>query len=252
VSYPAPTWTDAVSGSGAAVCAPASGSTFPLGSTTVTCDATDGAGNAATAVAFTVTVVDTTPPNLTVPADLTNVPATSAAGAPVSYSATATDLVSTPTVSCAPASGSTFAIGTTAVLCTATDAAGNGTQKSFTVTVVDQTVPATLTANVTPTTIWPPDGSITNVTVSGQVVDNESGAASISWSVLDEYGTYQPSGAVAVSNGPFSFPVPLLRERRGNDKNGRHYTIRLTAYDRAGNARALATPLVVNVHDQSK
>ena len=43
------------------VCDPMSGSTFPLGSTTVSCTATDAAGNAGTA-SFLVRVVDTTPP----------------------------------------------------------------------------------------------------------------------------------------------------------------------------------------------
>jgi len=54
-----------------------------------------------------------------------------------------------------------------------------------------------------------------------------------------------------VSNGPYSFQLPLLRDRKGSDKDGRHYTIRLTAYDAAGNSLLLANPLVVNVHDQS-
>lgn len=44
-------------------CAPASGSVFPIGATTVTCTATDAAGNSASA-SFTVTVVDTPPPSL--------------------------------------------------------------------------------------------------------------------------------------------------------------------------------------------
>jgi Ca2+-binding RTX toxin-like protein len=45
-------------------CLPASGATFPLGTTTVTCTATDAAGNARTGT-FPVTVRDTTPPTLT-------------------------------------------------------------------------------------------------------------------------------------------------------------------------------------------
>ena len=42
---------------------------------------------------------------------------------------------SAPTVSCSKTSGSTFPIGTTTVTCTATDASGNTSSKSFTVTV---------------------------------------------------------------------------------------------------------------------
>ena len=43
-------------------CVPASGSTFALGTTTVTCNAHDAAGNNATPATFPVTVRDTTPP----------------------------------------------------------------------------------------------------------------------------------------------------------------------------------------------
>jgi hypothetical protein len=44
-------------------------------------------------------------------------------------------------LSCAPASGSLFALGTTAIICTATDPAGNSASASGTVTVVDTTAP---------------------------------------------------------------------------------------------------------------
>jgi choice-of-anchor A domain-containing protein/uncharacterized repeat protein (TIGR01451 family)/uncharacterized repeat protein (TIGR02543 family) len=59
------TATDAVVGSLPVTCSAASGGTFPLGTTTVTCSANDGHGNVATGL-FTITVVDTTPPVLTV------------------------------------------------------------------------------------------------------------------------------------------------------------------------------------------
>ena len=134
VNYVKPSATDTVSGSVAVTCSPASPSTFALGTTTVTCTASDAKGNQAT-VAFTVTVVDTTPPLLTVPSSISKA-ATLAAGTVVTYTATATDIVSGPvTPVCAPASGSTFPIGTTTVSCTATDGRGNSTTKTFTVTV---------------------------------------------------------------------------------------------------------------------
>jgi probable HAF family extracellular repeat protein len=88
-----------------------------------------------------IAVVDSTPPVLVVPANIA-VDATSPSGAVVSYVATATDAVDPhPVVNCVPASGSTFAAGTTAVTCTATDASGNSATASFSVTVfgaVDQ------------------------------------------------------------------------------------------------------------------
>jgi hypothetical protein len=80
-------------------------------------------------------VVDTTPPTLSLPGAF-SVPATSPAGAVVTYNATATDNVDpNPSVSCSAASGATFAIGNTTVSCTATDAAGNMASGSFSVHV---------------------------------------------------------------------------------------------------------------------
>ncbi|HEX9370628.1 MAG TPA: choice-of-anchor Q domain-containing protein [Roseiflexaceae bacterium] len=64
-------------------------------------------------------------PKLSLPGAIT-VNATSPQGAMVSYTATASepdDASATPTLSCSPASGSTFPIGTTTVTCTASDAA---------------------------------------------------------------------------------------------------------------------------------
>ncbi len=88
--------TDNVDGNVAVTFSPASGSTFPLGSTTVNATARDAAGNTARG-SFTVTVQDTTKPALQLPADLT-AEATSASGAVVNFAATATDAVGIPMV----------------------------------------------------------------------------------------------------------------------------------------------------------
>jgi Tol biopolymer transport system component len=83
-----------------------------------------------------VALADRTPPVLTLPAGLVAT-ATSAAGAVVSYVVSATDLVDGVVVPvCAPASGSTFAIGVTTVSCAASDSQGNTANGSFTVQVV--------------------------------------------------------------------------------------------------------------------
>ena len=170
----ASTATDAVDGEFAATCVPAPGTSLPLGINTITCSATDAAGNTGSN-SFTVTVVDTTPPAIEVPAAIT-AEATGPGGAAVSYSVTATDLVDGAVdVTCAPVSGSTFALGGHQVDCTAIDAAGNEGSASFAVTVVDTTAPAitvpgTLTAEATGPAGAPVTYTVTATdTVSGSV-----------------------------------------------------------------------------------
>lgn len=106
---------------------------YPLGVTTITWTATDAAGNTGAATQ-TVTVVDVEDPVLALPAAI-SADAASAAGAVVSYTATATDNSGAVSVSCSPASGAAFPVGTTTVSCSATDATGNTAEGSFTVTV---------------------------------------------------------------------------------------------------------------------
>src|SRR5262245_3199859 len=131
---------DALDGAVATSCTPASGATFPLGSTTVSCRATDAHGNQRSA-SFTVTVADTTAPVITVPANAT-VEATGLTGAVYTYTASAADAVDgAVATTCTPASGATFPFGPTTVTCTAADAHGNQRSASFTVTVADSTAP---------------------------------------------------------------------------------------------------------------
>ena len=136
VSWPVPAAIDVTSGLATGVsCSPASGSIFALGSqSVVSCSATDLAGNIGRA-SFNVTVSDTTRPVLSLPANITT-STTSIGGTAVTYVATANDTVSgVRPVTCSVLSGSNFIVGTTIVDCSATDAAGNKANGSFTVTV---------------------------------------------------------------------------------------------------------------------
>lgn len=88
-------------------------------------------------VVITYHIPDTTPPIVTVPDDMT-VEATELGGAVVVFDVTAEDEIDpSPSVECAPASGSTFTIADspTLVTCTATDESGNAAEASFSVTV---------------------------------------------------------------------------------------------------------------------
>jgi hypothetical protein len=129
---PAPTCTRV--GGLAAPTPVASGATFPLGESTVTCTSTDAAGNIGS-VTFTVLVRDTTAPTLHLPA-LVTAAADASGTALVTFSATADDIVSLALpVSCTPKPGSRFVPGTTIVNCSARDGAGNEAQGNFPVVV---------------------------------------------------------------------------------------------------------------------
>lgn len=117
----------------------ASGSTFALGSTTVTVTAVDNAGNTATST-FTVTVRDTGAPTVACPADIIIVAAPGASSAAVNFTITGGDSVSGVTLTSSVPSGSPFPLGDTTVTATATDAAGNASQPcAFKVTVKSPT-----------------------------------------------------------------------------------------------------------------
>jgi hypothetical protein len=131
---------------------PASGSTFPKGTTTVTVTATDASGNQDVDT-FDVTVNDNEAPAISCPSNITtNVD-------PDSCSAVVTYTTPVGTDNCAGAtttqtaglpSGSAFPVGTTTNTFKVTDASGHETSCSFTVTVVDNQAPAiSCPANIT-------------------------------------------------------------------------------------------------------
>jgi hypothetical protein len=138
VTYVAPVGTDNCSGvTTARTAGLASGSIFPVGVSTVTYTATDGAGNS-TSCSFPVTVVDDIPPALACPADISAGPDAGGCSAVITYTApVGTDNCSgvTTTLLSGPISGSNLAPGSYTVVYRATDAAGN-TDCSFVITVV--------------------------------------------------------------------------------------------------------------------
>jgi hypothetical protein len=181
-------------------CVPASGSTFPVGTTSVTCTATDAAGNSISET-FDVTVLDSTAPTLTVPTTTITESATGPAGAIVDFAAlvSASDAVdASPTVACTPPSGSTFPIGTTTVTCTATDDAGNSASASFNVSIVDTGAP---TLSVPATTVTAaatgPAGAIVNYAALVTASDDVDSAPAVS--CAPPSGSTFPVGSTSVT-----------------------------------------------------
>jgi HYR domain-containing protein len=196
---------DAVAGAVTVTCAPDSGP-FPLGPTAVECSAVDPVGNRTTG-GFAVTVSDTTPPLVDIPADML-IRAPSAAGAVVSYRVSAGDDVDGPVAaSCAPAPDLVFPLGVTTVTCAAADAAGNRSSRSFRVTVA------------------PPDDTPPLIDVPRDIVVEPAGPGGAAVDYLAP-GDDDVDGPVPVSCTPLSgstFPIGTTK-------------VTCTATDRAGNA----------------
>jgi hypothetical protein len=145
VNYTTPSATDTCS-TASVVCTPASGSSFPAGTTTVTCTATDTSSNQSQCT-FTITVHvnDTTAPTISCPGDVVAFTDPNGTAKKVTYPAPdASDNCSGVTVECVPASGSTFPLGDTPVTCTATDTSQNTAQCSFKITVRPSPIVPTL------------------------------------------------------------------------------------------------------------
>jgi hypothetical protein len=108
--------------------------------------------------------------------------------------------------------------------------------------------PPVIALSVTPKFLWPPNGKMAPVKISGTITDTGSGikAGSTEFMVKDEYQQVQPLGKISLdAAGNYSFPILLQASRKGNDPNGRQYRIRVSASDNAGNrARKWATVTV--------
>jgi len=190
-------------------------------------------------------------PILSVPSDIV-VEATGPSGAVVTFDAFASNDVERVPAMCAPASGSTFAIATTTVGCSATDPYGNIVSGQFRVTVRDRTPPTLTMLSVTPMVLWPPNHRMVPVTVSAVVSDLVDRAPacrikSIASSEADD-GLSNGDTAKDVS---FDGLMAWLRAERAGAGPGRHYTIGVQCVDAAGNDTNASVKVIVP-HSQRK
>ena len=117
---------------------------------------------------------------------------------------------------------------------------------------IDTAPPTVTIVSVTPATLWPPNGKLVPVTITGTITDAGSGVntSTTAYAVIDEYGLIQPRGSVTVNaDGSYAFTIPLQASRKGNDKDGRQYTIIISAQDEVGNIGSATTQVIVP-HDQ--
>ncbi len=260
----------------------ASGSAFPLGTTTIDWEAVDPSGNTAN-TSMTVTVVDTEFPLITVPADITVDGDPGQTTAVVIFaSATATDNSGSVTVvdTTAPvitgpanvteeATGpqtivvigsatatdlvgpvaitrnapATFGLGDTVVTWTATDAYGNFSTGTQMVTVVDTTAP-TFDLNQLVSTVWP---------VNKRRVDAAT-VANVSDAVDDNPGvvlTVTSNQSISGSDWSVAGNTASVKADRSGKDGDRVYTVTATVTDFSGNSSSQSVEVVVP-HDQGE
>ncbi|MBI5561926.1 MAG: chitobiase/beta-hexosaminidase C-terminal domain-containing protein [Deltaproteobacteria bacterium] len=174
---------------------------------------------------------DATPPIISGATNL-SASATGASGAVVTYSVTANDAVSGPVaVTCVPASGSTFPVGTTTVNCSATDGANNTATASFTVTVT----PAADTTPPTGTVIINSGAASTNISWVTLTLSATDDSGTVSRMCISNNGstwTCQAYGAGA------SWPLSTIT---GNGVK----TVYVKFMDAAGNESAIASDTII-------
>jgi uncharacterized repeat protein (TIGR03803 family) len=236
-------------------CSPPSGSVFAIATTTVECAATDSTG-LTTEGSFTVHVMDTTGPVITVPANIVVV-TTNLTGTNVTYPAvTAFDAVDLGRdVTCDHASGSFFSVGTTTVTCKSKDSRGNESTNTFTVTVT--TKPPTLKVTLSPGVLWPPNHKM--VTIKATIVaTSDAGPVNV---VLVGITSNEPDNGLGdgdtvddiqgESPGTNDREFQVRAERSGKGKD-RVYTVTYKAVLVSNPSVTTTTTATVTVpHDQS-
>ncbi len=219
---------------------------------TRTYKATDGAGLMAS-VSQTITVIDNTPPTITCPANITVNAPSGSCSAVVNFTVTGNDNCSSATIVSSKASGSVFAVGTTTVVSTATDAAGNSSSCSFMVTVKDVQGPV-ITTNGRTITLWPPNHKYETIKITDLVAsasdlcDPGVGLSSV---VISKVTSDEPDNSSGDGNtthdiviAPDCKTVQLRSERMGGS-NGRVYTITFKVTDASGNSTTATAKVTV-------
>jgi endonuclease G len=208
-----------------------SGNVFPVGTTTVTYIATDGAGNS-TPATQTVTVIDNTAPTLSAPAPTSvNADSTGHATIPDVVAGTkASDNCGPVTVTQNPLAGTVVGTGTHTITITAKDAAGNTSTAITTFTVNSVVNPGGLTfsLSVSPTTVKRNKQAKIDITYALTSAQHLSVSFTVRYTspcgsfVLDTVGPVPiNAGAEKSANVPFHVPKTACTGQ---------YTLTLEAY----------------------
>jgi hypothetical protein len=145
-------------------------------------------------------------------------------------------------------------LGTNVVIVTATDSATNTASCSTHIVVVDTTPPVIVSASGSPSTLWPPDHKLVDITVQAKVTDTCS--KTNTWKITRVTSSEPANGKGDGNTSPDwtitgDHAVKLRAERSGGG-NGRVYTISLQAKDASGNLSATQSVTVTVPKSQGK
>ena len=231
-----------------------SGSSFPIGTTTVTAEATDSAGNFASA-SFEVTVNDAEAPVIQPPDDIRVSTDPGKNTAVVTFSApqitdnvdgplTPDSIVSSPTAGLG--SGSAFPIGTTTMTITATDSNGNVSKAKFTITVENDgpsfgKIPAISVVE-----------NQTDVIDLDAIDDSDSEGTGLVYSFSTTQGGGVDNGffTLNASTGVLAFAAPPDFENPQDNDGDNTYEVQVTVTDSGGLSENIDLSVTVTDEDE--
>jgi hypothetical protein len=143
-----------------------------------------------------------------------------------------------------------LSLGVHSITLQANDGVNESVVKAFTVTIIDATAP-TISPVASQTILWPPNGKMVPITIQANAVDNSGLPVTLGATVAcSESGTgFWTTPVINQATGTIS--LNLRAARAGNNKDGRQYTIMITAADQSGNTSTANVKIFVP-HDQGK
>jgi hypothetical protein len=222
------------------------------GSYTYQIRAADSAGHTAVSATLAV-IIDRTAPRLALPADQV-LEAAGPSGAVATFAVSADDLRDGAlTATCSHEPGSSFPVGTTAVLCSAVDAAGNVAAGEFLITVADTQAPRISSVVPDHVELWPANHQMVPVAITVTAADIVDAAPVCR---IVQVSSNEPENGLGDGDTPTDWVIDdalvvRLRAERSGQGTGRTYTIAIECRDASGN-RATGETSVFVPHSRAK
>ncbi len=227
VTYTSPVTSDNIDSAGVATCLPASGTTFALGTTPVSCNATDAAGNQAVTTNFNVVVQDTTAPVITLNGSDPDT-VSQGSGTYSDPGAIASDAVTSSITVQVSGTVNTNVLGDYVLTYDASDGANNAaTPVARTVHVVDTTPPVISAVSLSPSTGYAKIGTVVTLHISADAAGYTAGTITVNGVAVTGFtdngaGSYSATYTVVAGNtdrASGATPVSVVLKDAANNSN---------------------------------